>query len=272
VDDARRVLERAGTAVLLTGAGMSTDSGVPDYRGPSAVRATPMLYSEFVGDPMARKRYWARNYQGWAHLHRAEPNAGHLAVAAWERLGIPTALTGVITQNVDGLHEEAGTRRLITLHGRSADVVCLSCGRLFSRTALQTRLAEANPEVPLAEFLGHAELRPDADAEVTDWQQFVVPDCEVCGGVLKPDVVFFGETVPKHRVTAAMSWCDAADALVVAGSSLTVMSGLRFVRHIAKRGRPVVIVNHGATRADDLATVRLDDSVADVLTALSGVA
>lgn len=271
VADARRLLEGLGSAVLLTGAGISTDSGVPDYRGPTAIRATPMLYAEFVGNPVARQRYWARNYQGWAHLHRARPNPGHLAVAAWERTGVPAALTGVITQNVDGLHEAAGTRRLITLHGRSSDVICLQCGRLFSRAALQDRLAQVNPDVRLSDFVGHAELRPDADAQVADWRDFVVPGCEVCGGVLKPDVVFFGESVPQHRVNAAMSWCDGADALVVAGSSLTVMSGLRFVRHMVKRGRPVVIVNHGATRADELAVVRLDDSVADVLVALTGV-
>ncbi|BEH02993.1 hypothetical protein brsh051_22740 [Brooklawnia propionicigenes] len=269
LERARQVLAQASSVVVLTGAGISTDSGVPDYRGPNSIRATPMLFSEFVSDPAARQRYWARNYQGWAHLRGAQPNAGHRAIASWERGGRPTALAGVITQNVDGLHEAAGTQRLITLHGRSADVICLSCGELIDRAGLQTRLAELNPDVEPMRRLEHAELRPDADAEVADWRGFRVPECERCGGVLKPDVVFFGESVPKHRVSAAMAWCGGADALLVAGSSLTVMSGLRFARQMAKQGKLIVIINHGATRADDLAAVRLDIPLSAALARLT---
>lgn len=269
LDHAREVLAAASSVVVLTGAGISTDSGVPDYRGPGSIRATPMMFSEFVGDPLARQRYWARNFQGWAHLTAARPNAGHQALVFWERVGRPTALSGVITQNVDGLHEAAGTQRLITLHGRSADVICLGCGALIDRAALQGRLAELNPDLPMMRRLEHAELRPDADAEVADWRGFRVPVCEWCGGVLKPDVVFFGEVVPKHRVNAATAWCAGADALLVAGSSLSVMSGLRFARQMAKQGKPIIIINHGATRADDLATVRLDVSLSHALAKLA---
>lgn len=267
--DARGLLAGVPNAVVLTGAGVSTDSGVPDYRGPNSLRATPMLYSEFVGHELARRRYWARNYQGWASLSTAEPNTAHRALAQWEHAGKPCPLIGLITQNVDGLHESAGSRRLVTLHGRSADVRCLGCGRISSRAALQDRLAAANPDVQVKPFLEHAELRPDADAEVADWRDFRVPACEACGGILKPDVVFFGEAVPKHRVDVATSWCAGAGALLVAGSSLTVMSGLRFARSMAKQGKPVIIINHGATRADDLAAIRLDMAVGPALTRLA---
>jgi len=268
VQDARELLEEMDSVVVLTGAGISTDSGVPDYRGPRAIRATPMMFAEFTGDVANRRRYWARNYQGWAHLGQADPNPGHRALAAWEATGHPTRLAGLITQNVDGLHEAAASTRLVTLHGRSADVICLDCGTISSRLDLQGRLAELNPEVSLREDMGHAELRPDADAEVTDWQDFRIPECLVCGGMLKPDVVFFGEPVPKQRVEQAFDWCRQADALLVAGSSLTVMSGLRFARFMQKQSRPVIIVNHGATRADDFATVRLDAPTSEVLPAL----
>ena len=268
VDTAREVLVRAGNTVVLTGAGLSTDSGLPDYRGPDAPQATPMLYAEFIGDPAARQRYWARNYRGYAAAGDLEPNPGHEAIARWEHLSRPTPLVGLITQNVDGLHEQAGSRRLIPLHGRGRDVMCLRCGRITSRADLQAELAELNPGFPVDDPVSPAQMRPDYDAEVREWQGFRVPNCRVCGGLLKPDVTFFGEPVPKARVTAATAWCQAADAMLVAGSSLTVMSGLRFVRAMAKAGKPVVIVNHGATRADELATVRLDEPVSQVLQAL----
>lgn len=270
IDEARDLVRQAGQVVVLTGAGISTGSGVPDYRGPRSIRATPMLYHEFVSDPVARQRYWARNYQGWARLSTAQPNDGHRALARWERTAHPGVLLGVVTQNVDGLHEAAGSRQLITLHGRSADVVCLECGRVEARADLQDRLRELNPDVAMNDRLGPAELRPDADAEVEDWHGFSVPECRRCGGLLKPDVTFFGETVPKARVAAAFAWCEAAGAMVVAGSSLTVMSGLRFVRRMAKRGAPVIIINHGATRADNLATVRLDADTSQLLPTLVG--
>lgn len=270
--EAREILAGCATAVVLTGAGVSTDSGVPDYRGPRSLRATPMLFDEFTGDPVAQQRYWARNYQGWVHFGQARPNLAHHAIADWERRGEPTALVGLITQNVDGLHEAAGSLRTVALHGRGGQVICLNCHQITTRAQLQPRLAELNPEVELKTMIEHAELRPDADAVVEDWQGFRVPPCLNCGGVLKPDVVFFGEPVPKDRVRVATAWCQAADALLVAGSSLTVMSGLRFARMMAKAGKPIIIFNHGATRADELATVRLDVRVGDALAELTGVA
>lgn len=270
VESGRRLLERLGRVVVLTGAGMSTESGVPDYRGPRAQRATPMMYSEFIGDVENRRRYWARNYQGWAHLGQADPNEGHRALARWEATGVPSELVGLVTQNVDGLHEAAGQQRIITLHGRGSEVVCLDCGQVTSRADLQPRLAELNPDVQPRRDMGHAELRPDNDAVVEDWHEFVIPECLACGGRLKPHVVFFGEPVPPHRVQQAFEWCEQADALVVVGSSLTVMSGLRFARAMHKQGKPVLVVNHGATRADEFATIRLDDSTSAVLSAWVG--
>ena len=270
VEDAAELLAGVGSVAVLTGAGISTDSGVPDYRGPNSRRATPMLYDEFVRDVANQRRYWARSYQGWARMGQALPNSGHLALSEWERSDSPSRLTGVITQNVDGLHEAAGSTRLVTLHGRMADVVCLSCRRISPRDELQARLAELNPDVSLMDEVGHAELRPDGDAVVDEWADFVLAACEACGGALKPDVVYFGEPVPPERVQASFAICDSSDALLVAGSSLTVMSGLRFVRHMHRLGRPVVIVNQGATRGDDLAEIRLDASTSEVLPRLVG--
>ncbi|MGD7732746.1 Sir2 family NAD-dependent protein deacetylase [Propionibacteriaceae bacterium G57] len=267
-DDAWTVLSEASSCVALTGAGLSTDSGVPDYRGRDAQRGTPMQFADFVGDAANRRRYWARAYQGWAAMGQATPNRGHVALANWEHGGWPTHLAGLITQNVDGLHPAAGSRRVVQLHGSIHQVSCLDCGGLTTRDDMQRRLAEANPGVVVQDWRGHPELRPDGDAVVEDWHDFVVPDCLACGGSLKPDVVFFGETVPRPRVDQARAWVDHCDALLVAGSSLSVMSGLRFVRQAAGRGVPVVIINHGATRGDDLATVRLDGSVSDLLEAL----
>ena len=252
------------TWTVLSGAGASTDSGIPDYRGPTSVRATPMLYAEFVRSVDNRRRYWARSYQGWSRMGHAEPNEGHHTLAALE----PYGLFGVVTQNVDGLHQRAGSSPVIPLHGAIADVVCLGCGRVSGRRELQDRLAALNPDVGAPRVLEHAELRPDGDAVVDDWSDFVLADCLACGGVLKPDVVFFGETVPRDRVEQAYALVDAADVLVVLGSSLTVMSGFRFVRHNVKAGRDVVIVNRGATRGDDLATVKLEAGVTQTLAAL----
>jgi NAD-dependent SIR2 family protein deacetylase len=233
--------------VVLTGAGMSTDSGIPDYRGPGSPTPSPMTYQEFVATPEARQRYWARSHLGWTRMRRAEPNAGHRACARLD----PELL---ITQNVDGLHEAAGSRTLVALHGRIADVVCLSCRETTARAALQARLAAVNPG--FAERHAAVPVRPDGDVDLDDTSGFVVPGCETCGGVLKPDVVFFGENVPKPRVERCYAAVDAlatsGGALLVAGSSLTVMSGFRFVRHAAKAGTPVVIVNRGVTRGDDL--------------------
>jgi len=247
--------------VALTGAGISTDSGIPDYRGPTSIRATPMQYSEFVGSLDAQQRYWARSYLGWRRIGHAKPNAGHRALADLETAG----LAGVITQNVDGLHAAAGSRRLITLHGDIATVICLDCGDRSTRTELQDRLADANPRLDEPPVLEHAELRPDGDAVARDWQQFRLVGCLQCSGRLKPDVVFFGESVPKARVEAAYALVERADVLVVLGSSLTVMSGLRFVRHQARQQHPAVIINRGPTRGDDLATVKIDSGCSETL-------
>jgi len=248
--------------VVLTGAGLSTDSGIPDYRGPGAPARAPMTYQEFVGTPEAQQRYWARSHLGWQRMGRAEPNAGHHALAALD----PQLL---ITQNVDGLHEAAGSRRLVPLHGRVADVVCLTCRTTSSRAALERELDALNPG--WLERHGWVESRPDGDVDLDDTHDFVVPRCP-CGGPLKPDVVFFGENVPSERVArcyAAVEALGADGALLVAGSSLTVMSGLRFVKRAAQGGTPIVIVNRGVTRGDALASYKLEVGCSEFLTELS---
>jgi NAD-dependent SIR2 family protein deacetylase len=248
--------------VVLTGAGLSTDSGIPDYRGPGSPARQPMTYQEFVSGTTARQRYWARSHLGWSRMRAASPNAGHRALAALD----PDLL---ITQNVDGLHEAAGSRRVVALHGRIADVVCLSCRRTSSRAALATRMVSANPGYA-ARHAG-VETRPDGDVDLDETSDFVVPPCEACGGVLKPDVVFFGENVPAPRVQQCYEAVDALgpdDTLLAVGSSLTVMSGFRFVRRAAKAGVPVAIVNRGPTRGDPLATVKVEAGCSEFLVAL----
>ena len=255
---------------LLTGAGLSTDSGIPDYRGPDAVPRSPMTYQEFVREAANRQRYWARNHIGWSKLRRADPNPGHRAAAELERRGL---LTGLITQNVDRLHEDAGSRNVIDLHGRYDRVVCLDCQRTYTRRLFAEVLEELNPGfLARATTSGLVEMAPDADATVEDTaliSSFVVAACPACGGTLKPDFVYFGENVPKDRVEDAFVMVDRAAALLVAGSSLTVMSGLRFVRHAAKDGKPVVIINRGDTRGDQYATIKLHAGVSEALTWLA---
>ena len=268
--DALAALLRARRWVALTGAGISTDSGIPDYRGADARPTSPIQYDDFVRFADVRRRYWARSLLGFRSFGVARPNAGHLALAALTEQGLGT----VITQNVDGLHQAAGSPSVIDLHGRIDRVVCLACGEVSPRVRLQHLLEAANPglegDVPAGRAeLDDARLRPDGDAVVEQWGDFVVLPCERCGGVLKPDVVFFGETVPPARVARAYQAVDSAQALLVAGSSLTVMSGLRFVRHAVKNGTPVAIINRGATRGDPLATVRLDAGTSETLTALA---
>ena len=259
-----------GRFALLTGAGLSTDSGIPDYRGPGSPPRTPMTYQEFVKDAANRQRYWARNHIGWSHLRHADPNQGHYAAAELERRG---HLTGLITQNVDRLHEDAGSVNVVDLHGRYDQVVCLACRRTYSRRLLAGVLEELNPDfLSRAEGTGLVEMAPDADATVEDQElisSFVVAVCPACGGTLKPDFVYFGENVPKDRVERSYRMVDDADALVAAGSSLTVMSGLRFVRHAAKDGKPVIIINRGDTRGDDKATIKLEAGVSESLTWLA---
>jgi NAD-dependent SIR2 family protein deacetylase len=252
---------------VLTGAGMSTDSGIPDYRGPDSPPSNPMTIRQFTSDPEFRQRYWARNHLGWRHMDRTLPNAGHRALAALERAGV---VTGVSTQNVDLLHSKAGSRRVIDLHGSYARVICLDCGYSMSRAALADLLEAANPGFAAkAAAVGGIAVAPDADAVVSDTASFTVVDCPRCAGMLKPDIVYFGENVPKERVEQAYSLVDEADALLVAGSSLTVYSGYRFVRHAAAAGMPIAIINRGRTRGDDLADVKIDNGCSPMLALLA---
>ena len=258
-------LVTSGRVLILSGAGLSTESGIPDYRGPTGLarRAQPMTYQVFTGSAAARRRYWARSYLGWRHIARAAPNDGHRAVAELSRRGL---LTGIITQNVDGLHQAAGAFGVTELHGSLHRVLCLSCGQRTARTELDRRLEAANPgwDARLAT------VNPDGDAVLDDeaTESFHVVDCSACHGVLKPDVVFFGENVPRSRADACHAMVEQSRALVVLGSSLTVMSGFRYVRHAAGLGHPVVIVNQGATRGDGYATATLDAPLGRTLTEL----
>ncbi|MEU6166065.1 NAD-dependent protein deacetylase [Streptomyces tanashiensis] len=256
----------AGGVLVLTGAGISTESGIPDYRGQggSLSRHTPMTYQDFTGSARARRRYWARSHLGWRTFGRARPNAGHRAVAAFARQGL---LSGVITQNVDGLHQAAGSDGVVELHGSLDRVVCLSCGTYSPRRELARRLEEANPGFePVA-----AGINPDGDADLTDEQvgDFRVMPCAHCGGILKPDVVFFGEAVPPSRVEHCRALVGEAASLLVLGSSLTVMSGLRFVRQAAQAGIPVLIINRDPTRGDRNALTRVALPLGAALTALT---
>ncbi|MGA5421891.1 NAD-dependent protein deacetylase [Streptomyces lavendulocolor] len=256
----------AGGVLVLSGAGISTESGIPDYRGEggSLSRHTPMTYQDFTAGARARRRYWARSHLGWRTFGRARPNAGHRAVAAFERHGL---LSGVITQNVDGLHQAAGSESVVELHGSLARVVCLSCGALSTRGDLARRLEEANAGFePVA-----AGINPDGDADLTDEQvgDFLVVDCARCGGILKPDVVFFGEAVPPGRIEHCRELVRGAASLLVLGSSLTVMSGLRFVRLAAEEGKPVLIVNRDPTRGDLHARTRVALPLGPTLSAMA---
>ena len=257
-----------GGAVVLSGAGLSTDSGIPDYRGAtgSLRRHTPMTWQTFTRDPRGRHRYWARSFVGWRQIGEARPNDGHRAVAALQEAGVVDA---VITQNVDGLHQAGGARDVLELHGGLDRTVCLACGDVADRAALDVRLRAANPG-----FRPEAtdEVNPDGDVELPEeaLDGFVMVDCLACGGgPLKPDVVFFGETVPRDRVDTCFGLVDRASSLLVLGSSLTVMSGYRFVIHAAKRGIPVGIVNSGPTRGDAKADVKLDAPLGAVLPELA---
>jgi NAD-dependent SIR2 family protein deacetylase len=257
------VLVAAGDVLVLSGAGLSTESGIPDYRGPTGAlrRSLPMTYQLFTRDPAARRRYWARSQLGWRHVARALPNAGHRAVATLEALG---HLSGIVTQNVDGLHQSGGARSVVELHGSLDRVVCLGCRERTSRAELDARLRAANPE-------WDARVRavnPDGDVTVdeVDVEDFRVVDCGHCGGVLKPDVVFFGENVPPATVAHCYDLVERSRALLVLGSSLTVMSGLRFVRRAAATGKPVALVNQGVTRGDDLVSLRLEAPLGRTLT------
>ena len=252
---------------VLTGAGLSTDSGIPDYRGPDSPPSNPMTIKQFTSDSAFRQRYWARNHVGWRHMDSTLPNAGHRALAGLERAGV---VTGIITQNVDLLHTKAGSARVVDLHGTYARVACLACGHTSTRAALGEQLEALNPGfVERAEKVGGIAVAPDADAMVEETGSFRYVDCPRCGGMLKPDIVYFGESVPRERVAEAYSLVDDADALLVAGSSLTVFSGLRFVRHAAAAGKHVAIINRGPTRGDALANVKVDGGCSELLALLS---
>lgn len=258
VDFAREKL--AGKKVLtLTGAGISTDSGIPDYRGAGRVPRHPMTFDIFMGSPEAQIKYWARSFIGWNRIAEANPNQGHLALAKAENTG---RVFQVITQNVDQLHQKAGSKNVIDLHGRLDRVRCMSCALVFSRTEMDILLAELNPSI---DRTGDFEFTPDGDAEIEAAKDFAIPACPSCGGVLKPDVVFFGESVPNNVVEQAMKRLDEADALLVAGTSLSVNSGLRFARRAAKSNKPIIIVNIGATKADELATAKIEANTSLVL-------
>jgi len=251
---------------VLTGAGVSTASGIPDYRDRDGrwKGAEPIRGQIFRGDERARRRYWSRSFVGWPRIAAARPNPAHLALAALEQAGL---VQQILTQNVDGLHQRAGAQRVQDLHGRLDLVDCLACGRRLSREAMQQMLAAANPGVMPA---GQAVSAPDGDAllDADDELGFTVPDCPDCGGLLKPAVVFFGENVPRARVAHAYARLDGAGALLVIGSSLTVFSGYRFCLHAAARDKPIALLNRGCTRADDLATMKVDADCGEVMAAV----
>lgn len=251
LDYARRQL--AGKSILvLTGAGVSTESGIPDYRGEGRTARHPMTFDSFMGSELARARYWARSYVGWSIIANAKPNPSHFALAQAEGHG---QISHLITQNVDGLHQAAGSKKVTDLHGRLDRVICRECSRTFSRISMDELIESANPGIKKDEGVT---FTPDGDAEVEATAGFIVPACPKCGGILKPDVVFFGESVPTQRVSLATSELEKADALLVAGSSLAVNSGLRFAKRAHSLGKPIVIVNLGPTRADSLAVAKIE--------------
>ncbi|MFI5936563.1 NAD-dependent protein deacetylase [Actinoplanes sp. NPDC051494] len=258
-----------GGVVVLSGAGLSTESGIPDYRGPSGVarRATPMTYQAFTRDPLARRRYWARSHLGWRRIGDARPNDGHRAVARLQTLG---RLDGIITQNVDGLHQAGGAHGVVELHGNLSRVVCLGCGVVSGRGELEDRLDAANPGFATTAENAVNAVNPDGDVELDDTalDGFTVVDCAACGGMLKPDVVYFGETVPPERVSRSFELVAAATTLLVLGSSLTVMSGRRFVLRAAKDGIRIAIVNQGVTRGEPYADLVVDAALGRILPAL----
>ncbi|GAA3020901.1 Sir2 family NAD-dependent protein deacetylase [Microbacterium dextranolyticum] len=256
---------------VLTGAGVSTDSGIPDYRGKGAPTRTPMTAQQFLSSDVARGRYWVGSHLGWRAFAASRPNGGHDALAVLERAGV---VTGVVTQNVDGLHLRAGSSRVVELHGTMRRVLCTHCGQVFDRRDLAERIERDNPWIAVPDAV---ELGPDGDVLPASSDGFVIPSCSICEGVLKPDVVFFGEYIPLVRFREAEQVLASSDALLIAGSSLVVNSGIRLLERARRRRLPIVIVNRGETRGDARATVKVDAgttevlrSFADALTASSG--
>ncbi|AVG23997.1 NAD-dependent protein deacetylase [Pontimonas salivibrio] len=248
---------------ILTGAGISTDSGIPDYRGEGAPKNHPMTFNEFMGSEARRRRYWMGAHLGWMRFHHARPNEGHLAIADLEERGMAT---GVVTQNVDGLHHDAGSKRVVDLHGRLDRVRCMDCGQSYARSAIETQISQDNPG--FIDAVDENLIRPDGDVEVPEGIDFVVPRCDLCKGVLKPEVVFFGEFVPGSVFRHAQALLAQSGALVVAGSSLVVNTGMRLVSQAKKRRLPIVVINRGPTRADQVATVRIEGGTSESLSAL----
>jgi len=243
----------AGKSILvLTGAGVSTESGIPDYRGEGKTERHPMTFDVFMGSEQARARYWARSYVGWSVIANAKPNGSHFALAQAESLG---RISHIITQNVDSLHQQAGSKKVTELHGRLDKVVCMSCRNILDRSKMDLLIEQLNPGIHKDVSV---EFTPDGDAEVEASDSFMIPKCLACTGILKPDVVFFGESVPTDRVVSTMEQLERVDALLVAGSSLTVNSGMRFARAANKAGKPIVIVNVGPTKADDIAIAKIE--------------
>jgi len=264
-------LDRHHRVLVLTGAGLSTASGIPDYRDQDGVRRgrAPIQGPDFRKSELVQRRYWSRSMVGWPTLAGAAPNPAHYALAQLEAAG---RIDAVITQNVDGLHQRAGTQKLIELHGNIHGVLCLDCRSLHSRAAIQQWLLEANPELAASATAADAdsvvpEVRPDGDAEVelAAMQRFHMPSCAHCGGVLQPDVIFFGDNLPAERTAAALAIAEQADALLVVGSSLMVFSGYRFCKLAAAAGKPIAAINLGKTRADDLIGLKIAASAADLL-------
>lgn len=254
---------RGRRIALLTGAGISTDSGIPAYRGLGApARNDPMTIQTYLGDERARRRYWVGGHLGWKAFAQATPNPGHIALADMESSGL---VSGVVTQNVDGLHLRAGSSHVIEVHGTMRRVFCLQCGQVFDRRDIAVQIEELNPWITVPENVA---LAPDGDVLPETVDGFVIPVCTVCEGMLKPDVVFFGEYVPQDRFRAAESLLRASTALIVAGSSLVVNSGVRLVERARRRSIPLIIVNHEPTRADTWAHVTIASGTSDVLPAL----
>lgn len=247
---------------VLTGAGCSTESGIPEYRDDDGnwKHRQPMQYAEFVNDESQRRRYWAQSLAGWQRISSAKPNAAHHAIADLERCGYVSC---VITQNVDNLHQAAGSQNVIDLHGVLQHIRCLECGTKSSRDDYQSRLRDCNPDWSAS----MTAIAPDGDARISveDMRSFVIPGCLKCGGIVKPDVVFFGEPVPESRLKKAKQHLRQSRALLVIGSSLMVFSGYRFARFASAAGQPIAIVNRGTTRADELATHKLTANCAELL-------
>jgi NAD-dependent SIR2 family protein deacetylase len=248
---------------VLTGAGVSTDSGIPDYRGRGASKRTPMNIGDFLSSERARQRYWAGAHAGWPMFSAAEPNDGHIALAAMEQAGL---IEGVITQNVDGLHRRAGNAHVVDLHGSLDRVVCLECGQQYDRNSVEAQLNNLNPWLATDVDV---QLAPDGDVDVSHFERISIPSCQICGGILKPDVVFFGEFVPTKVFASAASLVKRADALLIAGSSLAVNSGLRLLEQARRKRVPIAIINLGETKGDKKATLKLDAGASGMLSGLA---